>query len=447
MPDRRLHIRIGETEIAEGILSLRFQEAADNVVSVDIVFSSDALADSNPDYQAEVRLFAAAGSERETLFTGMVDAVTPRGGETEVRLVSGQQMLNETQTEGLGIGAGIGVLETVWSLLRTWGVEADQISFPEFRPPLEVFEVATALDGIEVSEPTSIGEVRLLPSGTVSRLANDLGPDYLRERYSGASAWALSLQTARTIFDAESQGLKAIDLALAWLTARAQFSGAAMPGGHPRRFQRAWTLSRVSRRDVIVVRGTATGRRWLRSPIDIPDRPTFALNQSEDLEVVPLPPNLPIQIREALSAWRRAAEETDSLAAVMALWEAVEFYTSGVEAPKMFQKATLKSIRRQATAGLEGEQLRRVKDMVSRLNEPPLMVRLRVALDEDQVPYEDAELSLLQRLRGVRNDLVHGRSRETPSAADLRYAKAIVNRMLVYRVSRLTRPTLGATEI
>jgi len=75
------------------------------------------------------------------------------------------------------------------------------------------------------------------------------------------------------------------------------------------------------------------------------------------------------------------------------------------------------------------------------------MVRLRVALDEDQVPYEDAELSLLQRLRGVRNDLVHGRSRETPSAADLRYAKAIVNRMLVYRVSRLTRPTLGATEI
>ena len=279
-----------------------------------------------------------------------------------------------------------------------------------------------------------------MPGGTVSRLAAGLGPDYLRERYSEASAWALNLQTARTIFDAESKGLKAIDLALAWLTARAQYSGVAMPGGHPRRFKRAWTLSRVSRRDVIVVRGTATSRRWLRSPIDILLQPTLDLDQIEDIESVPLPPDLPIQMREALSAWRRAAEETDALAAVMALWEAVEFYTSGTQAPRIFQKATLKAVRRRATDGLEGEQLKRVQDVVARLNEPPLMVRLRVALDEDQVPYEDSELSLLQRLRQVRNDLVHGRSRETPSATDLRYAKAIVNRMLVYRIGRLTRP-------
>ncbi len=278
-------------------------------------------------------------------------------------------------------------------------------------------------------------------------LAEDLGPDYLRERYSEASAWALSLQTARTIFDAESEGLKTINLTLAWLTARAQYSGVAMPGGYPRRFRRAWALSRVSRRDVIVARGTATGRRWLRSPIDIPYRPTLALDQIEDIESVPLPPNLLIQMREALSAWWRAAEETDPLATVMALWEAVEFYTSGIEASKIFQKATLKSIRRQATDGLEGEQLKRVEDAFARLNEPPLMVRLRVALEEDQVPYEDAELSLLQRLRHMRNDLVHGRSREAPSATDLRYAKAIVNRMLVYRVSHLSRPTLGTAEI
>ena len=69
------------------------------------------------------------------------------------------------------------------------------------------------------------------------------------------------------------------------------------------------------------------------------------------------------------------------------------------------------------------------------------MVRLREALRQDNVTYTEEEISLLRKLRNLRNDFVHGRSRELPAEGELRYAKAIVNRMLVYRVARLCQPS------
>lgn len=117
------------------------------------------------------------------------------------------------------------------------------------------------------------------------------------------------------------------------------------------------------------------------------------------LSLPALPAELPVQVSEAISAWRRAAEERDPLAAVVALWESVEFYASGARARKIFDKPLLKTIRERAIEGLEGEQLERVRDILARLNEPPLMVRLRAALDEDEVPYREEELSMLQKIR------------------------------------------------
>ena len=152
---------------------------------------------------------------------------------------------------------------------------------------------------------------------------------------------------------------------------------------------------------------------------------------------MPLSPDLPIPTREALRAWWRAAEEKDSLAAVVALWEALEFYASGARVPKLFPKSVLKSIRNKASEGLEGEQLERVQNVLKTLNEPPLLVRLRAALENDGVPYMEEELTILRELRHVRNRLVHGRTAEMPSASYLKRGKAIVNRMLVYRVNRL----------
>lgn len=147
-------------------------------------------------------------------------------------------------------------------------------------------------------------------------------------------------------------------------------------------------------------------------------------------------------MHEAVSAWRRAAEEPNPLAAVVALWEAIEFYASAVKSSKskLFQKAQRKAIYERATRGLQGQQLERVEDVLAVLNQPSLMMSLRAALKEDQVPYTEEEYRLLRSVRDARNEFVHGRSREAPSEADVRHAKAIVNRMLVCRIRRLTTP-------
>lgn len=269
-----------------------------------------------------------------------------------------------------------------------------------------------------------------------------MGPDELKDRYTEATIWALTLNTARTLHDAEIESLKDIDLALGWLTAKAHYSEVSLPSRAPQAFYRQRTLSRITRRDVVVVRGTASGRQWLRAPEDIPSRPQLVLSEIGEVELPPLPSDSPTQVREAITAWQRAAEAKDPLAAIVALWEAVEFYAAGASANKIFSKAELKALRRRASEGLEGEQLERVQDVIARSNEPPLMARLRSALNEDKVPYKESELSLLQEVRRARNDLVHGRSRDAPLEADLKYATVIVNRMLVYRVERLNVGTV-----
>ena len=442
VPDA-IAVKFGDTEIRGAGIEGTVKNVLNDASTAQVVIPNELLTAVGPDYRAAVEVSAVHGTEHTALFTGFVDCVTPQKDKIRIDLVTQTQFMNEIAMGGLGLRQVDG-REIMWALSVLGGYAEDKVEVVGWEPgPVEVFEVATAVDGLRMEEPASFGGVTLHPGGSVATLADGMGPDELRERYSEAPAWALVLKTARTLYEAEAEGVKDIDLALAWLTAKAQYSGVSLPERPPRGFRREWTLSRVSRRNVAVTRGTATGRQWLRALEDIPDRPQLSLHDMEDLSLPVLPTELPVQVSEAISAWRRAAEQRDPLAAVVALWESVEFYASGAKTHKIFEKPLLKTVREKAAEGLKGEQLERVRDVLARLNEPPLMVRLKAALEEDGVPYRAEELSTLQKVRRARNDLVHGRSREAPSEADLKYAVAIVNRMLLYRIARLN---ISATD-
>jgi hypothetical protein len=345
--------------------------------------------------------------------------------------------MSETRIGGLGL-AQVPPLEGMWALTRLGGYLPENIIIEGWEPgPTEVFEVATAIDGIIVERPMRFGRVSLLPDGPVTRLAEGLRPDELRELYEGGPAWALVTRTAKTLLEAE-EALSEIDFTLAWLMARAHYSSVSLPGRQPGTYRRRWTLSRVLRKDVIVARGLSTGKRWLRAPRDIPWQPSLRLSEIADIGLPVLPPDTPIQLREAINAWRRAAEASDPVEAVVALNDAVEFYVSNVSLPNVFTKNQKKSIRENATRGLTSNQKRRVSDVLNNmLNAPSLMMKVRKALEDDEVPHTEGEVQLLKRVRDNRNDLVHGRSREAPLEDDVKYAVAFVNRMLVYRIARL----------
>lgn len=257
--------RFGNVEISDGIVSCRTKHPVNAPNTAEVVISDKRLLDAKPDYQSEAQILFLVDGETHVDFTGFVMTVESQEGQTLITMTSDLQKSREQMTGGLALG-GVSAPEILWTMIRATGRDPDMIDIEGYEPgPLEVFEVATALDGITVEEPTELGEVRLLPSGAVAWMAH--GQQDLEERYAGGFAWALVLRTARTLLDAETEGLNAIDGALAWLTTRTRYSGAALPLRlATRRFRRDWTFARVSRRDVAFTRGVSTGRWWLRSP-------------------------------------------------------------------------------------------------------------------------------------------------------------------------------------
>ncbi|MFN8660562.1 MAG: hypothetical protein U0075_01635 [Thermomicrobiales bacterium] len=195
---------LGETRVVEDIVLVRIVPAGpagEGIDSAEIQIRNSALLQVIADYQAEVRLFRTSRNQQELVFTGIIDAAIPDGDLTTIRLITGLQLLAEVGTGGLGIDDGAASINLIWSLLRHWGIEAEKMDLDGFEPgPSEMCEVATSLDGIELSTNLELGGVLLLPPGLWSQLANGLGPEELRETYSEAKSWALSLVQAQTWF-------------------------------------------------------------------------------------------------------------------------------------------------------------------------------------------------------------------------------------------------------
>lgn len=438
MDNYRVILCFGEVEVSEDVESceVSFPAKGPNLAKVEV--SNEKLIEANPDYKSDVQIFFVIDGELHLEFTGFVISVRPQGETTSLTMTSGLQKTQEKMVGGLNYGR-VDPREILWTMLLLSGMENDKIEIEGYEAgPSEVFEIATALDGVTVDKPIVLGDVRLLPSGPVSELATGRFPEELVERYAGGTSWAFVLRTAPTLLDAETEGLRTIDVSLAWLAVRTQYSNVSLPvRSKSRRFQRDWTRARISRRDVVFTRGLSTGRWWFRHPEGIAERPDLPVGEIEDIDSLPLPSNVSPQMNEAFSAWRRAVEETDPLAAVVALWECIEFYVSGISVDDLFTRAEHRAVLKRATEGLDGEKLERIREVIGNSNNAPLRVRLEEALEQDEVPCTADELLLLRKLRKLRNDFVHGRARKLPSEIDLRYAKAIVNRMLVYRVSNL----------
>lgn len=438
MSDDRFTISFGDISIGDGIQDCVVEEREDRVRIVNFSISNSILQESGVDYSSEITVIAGTEDERTLLFTGMVDSVFPGSTHTAFSCVSRLQLLAEMQSGGLGISKFAHALETVWSVLRTSGLGEDRIGIEGFTPgPLEVFEVSTPIDGLVVSAPLNVGNVTYFPKGLAQDIVGTLGPDELRHEYVSASCWAATLQTALTLFQAEENGLADINLANSWLAVHARYTTSVLPTRRMKSFNRKWARSQLSRRDVVVVRGLGTGRAWLRATSDIPNRPILDADEQVDLKLVPLPDSLPIETRAAILTWRRASEESDALASIVALWEAIEFYASGANIEKLFSKGERNDIEARACEGLDHEKGSRVRQLLDQLNSPSLMHSLTAALRVDGVPVTADELELLRKVRKIRNDFVHGRNTNPPRDEDVIYAKAIVNRMLVYRVFRI----------
>lgn len=301
---------------------------------------------------------------------------------------------------------------------------------PGLRPFREAIAVALPLTGLEVAGEIDLDPVRITADRPlIEIMAGPLNDTPEKETFLAAGAWVLARIEALLLAVAEEAAVSLIEAAVDRLALEAQYSLAADPAGTPLPFARHALLSDPTAVRTALVHGHRSGRTWLRS-LDNPRVGTQAAGRRLVLPGVPDDPAW----SDALRAWRRAVRETDPLAAVGALFEAVEFYASGTKVAHVLTHGELGDVAAAIDAvTLAPEKRARLADVLARANEPPLRVRLVAALEADGVPHSVEEIERLWRLRDHRNDALHGRRRTTPDADDLDLAKGLVNRILVFR--------------
>lgn len=370
-----------------------------------------ALAGAPAEYRAEARLEDGA----ENLTRGWVTKADIETGE--VALEVRNSLLMTEQTVGyLSFGRMTGD-EAAWSISQWMGATPH---VPGLRPFPETIAIAMPVTGLEITDEIHLGPVRITGDRPlIEIMAEPLKASGEKDAFLAAGVWALVR-------------VEALVLLVACLALEAQYSLATDPAGMPLPFARDGLLTDPTAVRMVLAHGHRTGRTWMRSL----DNPTVRVPASGRRLVLPTIPDEPAWT-DALRAWRRAVRETDRLAAVGALFEAVEFYASRTSVPEVLSHGETKAVSKAIDAlGLTPEKRQRLADVLARANEPPLRIRLVVALDADGVPYSAEEVERLWHLRGHRNDALHGRRRTTPDRDDLDLARGFVNRMLVFRAWR-----------
>jgi hypothetical protein len=430
--NRGLRLEVGSVDVSRAYRSLSIKSANNSLAVADFALDTSDPSVALLDFTGTVIISRAYGAHSQRLFTGTVLTADSKGELLHLSCMSLPEM-NDRAVGGLAHW-NAPAIDLIYLLVRTAGVSDDKTMIHGLEDlPYEMFEVAVPVSGVEVGNPVTIGEVTFVSASLGSQMAERFDADFeVTRQFIDASAYAVAYVGDKTMFRAERSAVHAIDTALAWLLVRSRYSSARLPTGPAENWRRDLTLTSPKRADLMVVRGLATQRQWIRR-VDEPIRGGVLHLDSQDRGLVrpALVDRISPTKRQALLAAARAVAAADAITAITAIWESIEHYVGGKEANQLFNKRELKALRKAIPAEFSGRKRARIEDLIGQLNAAPLLARLRARLAEDSVPITDSEIDLLVQLRKVRNDVVHGRVATPPDDSVVKYGVAIVARMLV----------------
>lgn len=394
-------------------------------------------------YASEIRLSKSLESGNKILFRGNITSVVSNSDEINVGIAAGIDLFEETLIQGMAV-ADIGHLELVWSIVRSAGLGDERINIEGFKKgPIEPFEIIVPVSGIELSKDVSFAEFELTRDPKIAEIAQTTSKDKSAEivaEFAQSGPWLRLIVRATTLYDAEIEGLGRIDVFLSRLTSRVQLSVSRL-GDHHSAWDRNRLFSKPMRGDSVLVRGLTTRRRWLRRPFT-GNAPVMDAAKLPDIDFPPLAHELPTYLTEAFLAWQRSIHANHPLAAITALWDAIEFYSSQIKVIGDFTKTETKQIRKDAVQSLsENDEAKRarVTDVLGMLNQASLIMKFDLAMKEDDVVLAEEETAVLKKLREARNNFVHGKDVVIPTDAEMLLARTVINRILVARTYRLSR--------
>jgi hypothetical protein len=395
------------------------------------------------DYLADVTILDLDGTP---YFAGVVESARPEGDDVILQFRNGQE-LSDTRIAGLGHAGPFDAREVIWTIARTSGLGSGRIRISGWTPgPEELFEVVAPVHGVKAPCRLRVAGVLFTSHPGVPRLAGELGPAELIQVFQRAPCWAISTARAATTLDAEAAALPLIDLAIGWLEIRSHFAAASLPGGQFLTFSRENTRSGLRRAGAIYVRGLVTSRRWLRAPQTL--RAEVELDLA-GVDMLPIPDiaadRVTPQEQAAIAAWRAAAGPGDAIARAEAVSRTIEFLCADIRSfdYNLFPPSARKALLKLARAQFNPDQLKRFHELVGDLNKPSLGLKLDMWLEREGVSMTPGDREVLDKVRGVRNDFVHGRSSGPPDEADVRYATSLLGRCIVQRVHNIAMAALA----
>jgi hypothetical protein len=417
-------------------------EGLNTVPEAKLALDSRLIGSAPIDYWAPVASLEVEAGQAFERFAGVVRRSGLSGPVIDLECEGAAPLTDHTG--GGMLAANMEEVELLHSMIALSGSEGElQLSEDPPEREVEDFEVIVPIHGLTVERTVRVAEAEIIPrtEGEAAFDALEVSREgkrfeVLAEEYRSASSYARARVQATQPHEAEETGIERIEAALAWLTTRARYGSALMPDGSPQLFDRSLALRAAERGAVVLLIGAQSARQWIRWPHGARLPVERELAADSPILSPPLPPDLPLAERQALLALRAAATQTDLLAQVQSLWQAIESYCAGTKCRPLFSPEELATLKEEIPLELDKGQRKVLSDAIGRLNDPPLKVRLLARLRRDGVSLSDGEITLLEDLRRARNDTVHGREiSKMPNREEINYGIGVVARMLVHRVA------------
>lgn len=332
--------------------------------------------------------------------------------------------------------------------MYTWARQAgfthERIDIQGWSPgPSEKFLVVAPLNGVDVVTPFELAGVLF-----TNECPADVGfaPPELAVEFSTATAWLAITVEEHLLMDAETKALEEFRLAIALLRSFADYrypvlNDVLVP------FDSRRTMARPTFSDLVFVSSVASKRAWLRNVEDVPLVGRLDANQllaQRPTEIILN--NMPAgrRIARAFREWQIAADAESDLDRVGPLWRSIECYTHGVSADALFEDDDIQRLVQLANESdsWSYDQRKRIKDVLGRLNDAPLLERLKAAIKLDGVSLCDPELAALAGTRRLRNRLEHGSDPGGTEHQQLDVALGITNKILLTALLNIQREAM-----
>ena len=366
---------------------------------------------------------------------GVVEAVPLEDGSVAVSLRNAL-VLSESVMPPM-VSQNAARIEIVYAAARAAGFPVSNIRIEGLSNlPVEAHWVLAPVRGLRVERAVRVGVVEFVDGRTGREMLQRFSPpldSQFSDPLAAASTFARVAVVARTLHDAEEEGLVLIDTANAWLAARLRYSWSHTPDGKLQHYERTATRVVVERRDGVGVLAVQGPRRWWRATTVERGTGEIALGNDAPWMEPGIPQNVAAGDRQALLALQRAATAGDPIQRVTALWESVEFYVGRRGTEEQFSPDDIEEIVSRACDGLSDAKLDRVNQLLrGMLNHLRIRDRLERVLSEEGVPVTMEDLRLLFRLKRDRDRSVHG-STAAPEHEEIDCAVAFMSRAITTR--------------